>query len=207
MVTLGLLTCARRHVFRDLRPYVCTAGSCSDPDRQFATRYDWIYHEKQLHHRQWDCSECRDVFENRGTFQAHIAVSHGAEWTERQISILCRYAGTCQRRDGMVSLPTVSIFDVACQIARAHSRAPGRDIPVFSTQAYDIERRARRDVQRGTRGFCFSFVPRKRTRQAIRRFVVSLVQFPSIAYQAYKLLGWIRITTSSINHTGLLSQS
>ncbi|KAK8084005.1 hypothetical protein PG996_002786 [Apiospora saccharicola] len=27
----------RRHVFRDLRPYVCTAQSCTDPDKQFAT--------------------------------------------------------------------------------------------------------------------------------------------------------------------------
>ncbi|KAK8139995.1 hypothetical protein PG984_000061 [Apiospora sp. TS-2023a] len=77
----------RRHVFRDLRPYVCTAQSCTDPDKKFATRYDWIYHETQLHHRQWPCSECQDVFESRDAFQTHCFQSHKAGWTKRQIEI------------------------------------------------------------------------------------------------------------------------
>ncbi|KAK6863640.1 hypothetical protein PG995_000168 [Apiospora arundinis] len=78
----------KRHVFRDLRPYVCTAGNCNDPEKHFVTRYDWKYHETQLHHRQWDCSDCHEVFENREAFQIHLSYSHGLDWTERQISIL-----------------------------------------------------------------------------------------------------------------------
>ncbi|KAK8054935.1 hypothetical protein PG993_000162 [Apiospora rasikravindrae] len=78
----------KRHVFRDLRPYVCTARSCTDPEKQFAARYDWIYHERQLHHRQWDCSECSEVFESRDAFLSHTYRSHGGDWTERQIAIL-----------------------------------------------------------------------------------------------------------------------
>lgn len=66
-------------MFRDLRPYVCTAERCADPEKQFATRYDWIYHEMQLHHRQWNCSECQAVFGSRETSRAHIAELHGKQ--------------------------------------------------------------------------------------------------------------------------------
>ncbi|KAI8627280.1 hypothetical protein F5Y19DRAFT_443795 [Xylariaceae sp. FL1651] len=78
----------KRHVFRDLRPYLCTAESCSDPDRQYATRYDWIYHETQMHHRQWECPECSKVFQSKTAFNAHISHDHGQRWTETQLVIL-----------------------------------------------------------------------------------------------------------------------
>ncbi|ETS76425.1 hypothetical protein PFICI_11812 [Pestalotiopsis fici W106-1] len=78
----------KRHVFRDLRPYVCTIGGCSDPNRQFVTRYDWTYHESQVHHRQWDCSDCDQAFEDKEAFILHMSDEHIGRWTTRQISLL-----------------------------------------------------------------------------------------------------------------------
>ncbi|KAK8003110.1 hypothetical protein PG989_002829 [Apiospora arundinis] len=39
----------KRHVFRDLRPYTCTFSGCTNPERLYATRRDWVYHEMQMH--------------------------------------------------------------------------------------------------------------------------------------------------------------
>ncbi|KAK7990062.1 hypothetical protein PG989_010377 [Apiospora arundinis] len=57
-------------------------------EKQFATRYDWKYHEMQMHHRQWDCPECQDVFENHDMLQTHLYHSHRPARTKRQVSIL-----------------------------------------------------------------------------------------------------------------------
>lgn len=39
----------RTHVFRDLRPYICTFEDCKDPDQQYDTLSDWIAHEISRH--------------------------------------------------------------------------------------------------------------------------------------------------------------
>ncbi|KAK9424910.1 putative C2H2-type domain-containing protein [Seiridium unicorne] len=78
----------KRHVFRDLRPYICTYQACATPYRMFATRYDWVYHESQLHRRQWNCQKCSAAFDSKEEFQGHLEQSHAGIWNGPQISIL-----------------------------------------------------------------------------------------------------------------------
>ncbi|KAK9771983.1 putative C2H2-type domain-containing protein [Seiridium cardinale] len=78
----------KRHVFRDLRPYICTYQACATPYRMFATRYDWVYHESQLHRRQWSCQKCSAAFDSKEKFQGHLEQSHAGIWNGPQISIL-----------------------------------------------------------------------------------------------------------------------
>ncbi|KAK2768772.1 hypothetical protein FQN54_000628 [Arachnomyces sp. PD_36] len=37
------------HIFRDLRPYVCTFEDCKEPDQQYDTLSDWVAHETLKH--------------------------------------------------------------------------------------------------------------------------------------------------------------
>ncbi|RDW78921.1 uncharacterized protein DSM5745_05773 [Aspergillus mulundensis] len=39
----------RRHIMRDLRPYVCTFRHCKDPDQQYDTFTEWVTHESSSH--------------------------------------------------------------------------------------------------------------------------------------------------------------
>ena len=39
----------RRHVFKDLRPYVCTYEECSEGDQQYDNFRDWVGHEVSTH--------------------------------------------------------------------------------------------------------------------------------------------------------------
>lgn len=45
----------RKHVFRDLRPYVCLSEACVAADQDFQRRKDWSLHMSQEHWRQWAC--------------------------------------------------------------------------------------------------------------------------------------------------------
>ncbi|KAK4458664.1 hypothetical protein QBC42DRAFT_20434 [Cladorrhinum samala] len=67
----------KRHVFRDLRPYVCTFAQCSNPDKLYATRREWIYHEMQMHRRQWNCRPCHRSYAKKEMMESHIRLLHG----------------------------------------------------------------------------------------------------------------------------------
>ncbi|KAH6842350.1 hypothetical protein B0I37DRAFT_196029 [Chaetomium sp. MPI-CAGE-AT-0009] len=66
----------KRHVFRDLRPYVCLHTPCLTQEKLYATRHDWIYHETQMHWRQWTCRDCEAIFSSREHMAAHLRLRH-----------------------------------------------------------------------------------------------------------------------------------
>ena len=71
------LTVIRNHVYRDLRPYVCTFVDCTVPDRLFEDRNDWSEHEAQAHMRWWECVDgCKKPFNSKSAFEDHIRHIH-----------------------------------------------------------------------------------------------------------------------------------
>jgi hypothetical protein len=71
------LTVIRNHVYKDLRPYVCTFVDCTAPDRLFETRNRWSEHEAQAHMRWWECVDgCKKPFNSKSAFEDHIRHTH-----------------------------------------------------------------------------------------------------------------------------------
>ncbi|KAK3296434.1 uncharacterized protein B0H64DRAFT_170265 [Chaetomium fimeti] len=70
----------KKHVFRDLRPYICLSSSCATAEQQYLRRSDWIDHMKQDHWRTWSCPfNCLPPFHSKLEFGAHIKEAHGRE--------------------------------------------------------------------------------------------------------------------------------
>ncbi|KAK4222189.1 hypothetical protein QBC38DRAFT_427754 [Podospora fimiseda] len=76
----------KRHVFRDLRPYVCTITQCTNPEKMYATRREWVYHEMQMHRRQWTCRICRIHHQSAEEMSLHVQACHVEIWGEQDIS-------------------------------------------------------------------------------------------------------------------------
>ena len=66
----------RRHVFRDLQPYICTFENCAKPDRLFGSRQDWYDHEFQDHRREWFCAICTQACPTPTALEEHVKISH-----------------------------------------------------------------------------------------------------------------------------------
>ncbi|KAG4444165.1 hypothetical protein IFR05_000394 [Cadophora sp. M221] len=60
----------KKHVFRDLRPYVCTFKECNL--RMFRSRNEWFAHELQAHRREWTCATCSKLFSSKTSFKSHL---------------------------------------------------------------------------------------------------------------------------------------
>ncbi|KFY44059.1 hypothetical protein V494_01665 [Pseudogymnoascus sp. VKM F-4513 (FW-928)] len=78
----------KKHVFRDLRPYQCTWEHCSHSDKLYVTRHDWIFHEMQIHRRQWTCRDCDENFKSKTSIENHLRSRHLGTFTEKQLPML-----------------------------------------------------------------------------------------------------------------------
>ncbi|KAI0861776.1 hypothetical protein F4860DRAFT_513568 [Xylaria cubensis] len=75
----------KKHVFRDLQPYVCLAPSCSVQYHRFSRRSDWFQHMKKAHWRLWQCYCGRhEVFNNAEEFHDHLRKTHLSDLTLQQ---------------------------------------------------------------------------------------------------------------------------
>ena len=83
-----LTNASRRHVFADIKPYICTFSDCKDALKTFPTRAMWETHEFDQHRFDTSlcCSVCRcDVpTEDR---EAHVQAAHGLHLKEKPLAI------------------------------------------------------------------------------------------------------------------------
>jgi hypothetical protein len=66
----------RKHVFEDIRPYVCTFKNCRQSNHLFDSQHDWFEHEQEVHRREWFCSSCDEVLDTRASFLEHVEGVH-----------------------------------------------------------------------------------------------------------------------------------
>lgn len=63
-----------RHIFRDIKPYVCTMSDCTTPDRLFESRREWFFHVTLKHHvDDLTCPLCKDTLTSLRQFERHVA--------------------------------------------------------------------------------------------------------------------------------------
>ncbi|KLU88273.1 hypothetical protein MAPG_07260 [Magnaporthiopsis poae ATCC 64411] len=65
----------RIHQIHDLQPYHCTYEDCSDPDRLYGVKQEWVDHENQ-HRRVWHCHSHEDEFETQPEYLQHLKEQH-----------------------------------------------------------------------------------------------------------------------------------
>lgn len=121
----------RRHVFRDLRPYICTFPACQTPERLYASRSEWMYHEMQTHLRRWKCEDCDLEYESRQAMEAHIKTSHPQHAGPKQLQIML---DICNRpiHDGLLSCPLCPAQSLVLFHRRFHLAQHMEDIALFT---------------------------------------------------------------------------
>jgi hypothetical protein len=79
----------QKHVYIDLRPYVCTFAGCQA--NLFSDQAEWFEHESE-HRTQWRCSLCHvENMDSETDFRAHI-LSHTNNVTNDQLTALSKAA-------------------------------------------------------------------------------------------------------------------
>ncbi|KAK3319067.1 hypothetical protein B0H66DRAFT_255789 [Apodospora peruviana] len=67
----------RRHVFGDLRPYICLWPECTQTEREFSRRHEWTSHELQNHWKRYVCpGGCDKTFRSASQCKEHLGKFH-----------------------------------------------------------------------------------------------------------------------------------
>ena len=83
----------RKHIFQDLKPYVCTFEECDL--KMFADRSTWFSHELQVHRIEWCCPFCtHSPLQSLESFEDHLQNRHAQKFVKEQLSAL---GATCQQ--------------------------------------------------------------------------------------------------------------
>ncbi|KAK3946401.1 hypothetical protein QBC46DRAFT_276311, partial [Diplogelasinospora grovesii] len=82
----------KRHVFRDLRPYVCLSKDCEALDQEFGERHQWMDHVLQCHWQIWHCpsSGCPQTFDSASSCEKHVINIHPNAFPASQIPPLVK---------------------------------------------------------------------------------------------------------------------
>ncbi|KAL8676616.1 MAG: hypothetical protein Q9186_006886 [Xanthomendoza sp. 1 TL-2023] len=81
----------KRHILRDLQPYICTFGGCSQKDTLFERRRDWINHELHSHRTEWCCNAAgHSAYDSKDKFQDHMRREHIEYVDEHQLDTLTK---------------------------------------------------------------------------------------------------------------------
>ncbi|KAI0443545.1 hypothetical protein F4803DRAFT_307094 [Xylaria telfairii] len=78
----------KRHVFRDLRPYICTFKHCNSAEKLFSSRHEWKYHEFQIHRREYVCQRCKSRCISRSKMSMHLQEHYGDSIPSAQMDII-----------------------------------------------------------------------------------------------------------------------
>ncbi|KAH6607650.1 hypothetical protein Trco_003963 [Trichoderma cornu-damae] len=100
----------RRHIDRDLKPYVCLSQGCPEAHPVYPTfdewfrhmeLHDWRWHQQAYLTSSWVCSICefsQDVYSNPQTLYLHLEESHHGDFTTAQLQAISRQSKTEQPR-------------------------------------------------------------------------------------------------------------
>ena len=82
-----LLISIRKHIFADLRPYICTFKDCDS--KLFSSRSAWFEHEVYEHRQVHQCMFCKqNSFKSRDHLRSHLAREHAKTCPPPMISSL-----------------------------------------------------------------------------------------------------------------------
>jgi hypothetical protein len=88
VLLLSDLTQTRKHVKKDLQPYVCIFDACSTQDILYDTEAAWLKHERWEHTLQWCCDSADhslEMFPGEDEFKTHMRKSHLQTFQEHQL--------------------------------------------------------------------------------------------------------------------------
>ncbi|KAL8708515.1 MAG: hypothetical protein Q9225_007585 [Loekoesia sp. 1 TL-2023] len=76
----------KQHVLRDLQPYICTFGGCSQVNTLYERRGEWMRHEVQCHRREWSCNATgHEIYKTRTELKAHMNDQHCGSYSADQL--------------------------------------------------------------------------------------------------------------------------
>lgn len=135
----------RRHVFRDIHPYICTFPDCTTPQRLFSRRREWFLHELEMHRCHWQCAHgCWGDFKTACQFEDHVAASHPESTSPEDLAKLSSASVRPMSQWSLVNCSMCGEKDISLQKLKRHLGRHQEDLALFAMPftGYELEENA-----------------------------------------------------------------
>ncbi|KAJ3536922.1 hypothetical protein NM208_g6520 [Fusarium decemcellulare] len=96
----------KKHVFMDLRPYICVSLDCPAPDQDFQRRRQWANHTYAHHWKKWACCfGCQGSFPSAFVIKDHLATAHPETISRSNLDDLLRLCEEPKPSDDSAECP------------------------------------------------------------------------------------------------------
>ncbi|KAI1426685.1 hypothetical protein F5Y12DRAFT_251198 [Xylaria sp. FL1777] len=131
----------RKHVLRDLRPYICLAEDCPAANKEYGRRHEWMNHVLQKHWKSWTCPyRCGLNDTTETNLREHITRVHGSA---TQMELDAMIARCSQMRSIPSSSPVnCPLCQHTLESIQQYQRHVGRhqvDLALFALPKIDYE--------------------------------------------------------------------
>ncbi|KAI0512938.1 hypothetical protein F5B22DRAFT_637527 [Xylaria bambusicola] len=101
----------KRHVFQDLRPYICLNKDCETPQQDFERRHHWMKHLTQYHWKVWHCTEgCETTFSSARSYKAHLTTVHPRAFPATELESIVQLGGRRVDPDNGIECPICCVL-------------------------------------------------------------------------------------------------
>ena len=123
----------RKHVYRDLQPYVCTFKDCITPDETYESRRQWFNHELQKHRRVWVCSDhCQQAFPSSAQLITHLKKLSLINVADAQLPALIEMRASPIPRNAESSCPLCNLRVVGIDSLQKHLGRHLEELALFA---------------------------------------------------------------------------
>ena len=99
----------RKHVYKDLEPYICTFETCSNPEKLYDRRRHWFNHECQMHRSLWTCNgHCDATFVTEDEMIGHMKIVYPDANMNKQALVVLSSSSKKTDKDLTASCPFCS---------------------------------------------------------------------------------------------------
>lgn len=103
----------RKHVYRDLHPYVCLEKHCTKASQDFQKRKQWARHMFKAHWRTWTCPfGCALSFRTSIDFRCHALAVHPTQVSTGRVENLVALSSNSDPRCAEGKCPLCLAFDI-----------------------------------------------------------------------------------------------
>jgi hypothetical protein len=81
----------RKHIRKDLDPYVCVFDECETPFEIYSSSKEWLSHMRSQHCMRWHCfftSHEPSFFQSPGALEQHLREIHAGQFSSEEMSFL-----------------------------------------------------------------------------------------------------------------------
>ncbi|KAH6656495.1 hypothetical protein BKA67DRAFT_158148 [Truncatella angustata] len=138
----------KKHVYADLRPYICFEPTCRNGNHQYGRRHEWMEHVIKNHWRTWKCSIClSEPFSSATALKSHITQQHTPSVPSSQLDVYVEDGKNPKPLDSPAQCPLCNDMPANADAYQRHVGRHQEELALFSLPNLETDEKSNHNAE------------------------------------------------------------